>query len=112
MHAAVPHLQHHYLSKLPYLSQLMLTCSWLCLAADDPYCTFDNQRLQWFTSSLFVAGMLASYPAEWLNRCSLPHLAPACAVPSAKLGGQLMYTLARSYNTGQGARGMGWGGER
>ena len=44
-------------------------------AADDragvkhnPYCQYDNQGLQWFTSSLFVAGVAACLPAGWLVR--------------------------------------------
>ena len=35
----------------------------------NPYCQYDNQGLQWFTSSLFVAGVFACLPAGWLVRC-------------------------------------------
>lgn len=34
----------------------------------NPYCTYDNQGLQWFTSSLFIAGMFAALPAGWACR--------------------------------------------
>ncbi|KAK9809510.1 hypothetical protein WJX73_006177 [Symbiochloris irregularis] len=34
----------------------------------DPYCSYDNQGLQWFTSSLFVAGVAAALPAGWLTK--------------------------------------------
>jgi sugar porter (SP) family MFS transporter len=36
--------------------------------ANDPYCKYDNQGLQAFTSSLFLAGMVASLPAAWTTR--------------------------------------------
>ena len=34
-----------------------------CDFIQNPYCSFDSQALQWFTSSLFVAGMIAALPA-------------------------------------------------
>lgn len=33
-----------------------------------PYCTYDNQKLQTFTSILFLAGLFASLPAGHLTR--------------------------------------------
>jgi sugar porter (SP) family MFS transporter len=32
-----------------------------------PYCKFDDQKLQTFTSCLFLAGLLASFPAAWVT---------------------------------------------
>jgi sugar porter (SP) family MFS transporter len=40
------------------------------LAADDAnnaYCKFDDQKLQTFTSCLFLAGLIASFPAAWVT---------------------------------------------
>ena len=34
----------------------------------NPYCQYDNQALQWFTSCLFVAGVVAALPAGWCTR--------------------------------------------
>ena len=34
----------------------------------NPYCQYDNQALQWFTSCLFVAGVVAAIPAGWCTR--------------------------------------------
>ena len=36
---------------------------------DDAYCKFDDQILQWFTSSLFIAGVFAALPAGYTTRC-------------------------------------------
>ena len=44
----------------------------------DPYCTFDNQVLQWFTSSLFIAGVFAALPAGYTTRCE-----PVLCMPMA-----------------------------
>lgn len=33
-----------------------------------PYCTFDDQLLQLFTSSLYLAGMVISVPAAWMSK--------------------------------------------
>jgi sugar porter (SP) family MFS transporter len=32
-----------------------------------PYCKFDDQKLQTFTSCLFLAGLVASFPAAWVT---------------------------------------------
>ena len=37
----------------------------------NPYCQYDNQALQWFTSCLFVAGVVAALPAGWCTRHAL-----------------------------------------
>lgn len=34
----------------------------------DPYCQYDNQGLQWFVSSMFIAGAAACIPAGWMTR--------------------------------------------
>lgn len=36
-------------------------------AASSPYCKYDNQKLQTFTSVLFLAGLIASFPAAWVT---------------------------------------------
>lgn len=33
-----------------------------------PYCKFDDQKLQTFTSCLFLAGLVASFPAAWVTQ--------------------------------------------
>ncbi|KAL2650575.1 hypothetical protein R1flu_018703 [Riccia fluitans] len=35
---------------------------------DGNYCKYDNQKLQAFTSSLYIAGLLATYVASWTSR--------------------------------------------
>lgn len=41
----------------------------LVLGADgNPYCKFDSQALQWFTSSLFIAGVFAALPAGHVTK--------------------------------------------
>lgn len=34
----------------------------------DPYCKYDSQVLEWFTSSLFIAGVFAALPAGYTTR--------------------------------------------
>jgi sugar porter (SP) family MFS transporter len=36
--------------------------------SDSPYCKFNNQKLQTFTSCLFLAGLVASFPAAWVTK--------------------------------------------
>ena len=41
------------------------------LSADadgNPYCKYDSQALQWFTSSLFIAGVFAALPAGHVTK--------------------------------------------
>ena len=41
----------------------------LCAGADgNPYCKYDSQALQWFTSSLFIAGVFAALPAGHVTK--------------------------------------------
>ena len=39
-----------------------------CAAGGDPYCKYDSQVLEWFTSSLFIAGVFAALPAGYTTR--------------------------------------------
>ena len=38
------------------------------MAGGDPFCQYDNQGLQWFVSSTFIAGTMACFPAGWMTR--------------------------------------------
>jgi hypothetical protein len=66
----------------------------------DPYCKFDNQILQWFTSSLFIAGVFAALPAGYTTRC-LAHLeilvlAHTCTAVSSALFHQSRQPLCKA----------------
>ena len=37
-------------------------------ASSDPYCKYDSPVLEWFTSSLFIAGVFAALPAGYTTR--------------------------------------------
>lgn len=37
-------------------------------ADGNPYCKYDSQALQWFTSSLFIAGVFAALPAGHVTK--------------------------------------------
>lgn len=70
------HATRHYLSSLTSLRHDLAQKKLLGHAAEgssDPYCKFDNQTLQWFTSSLFIAGVFAALPAGYTTRC-LTHI--------------------------------------
>ena len=34
----------------------------------NPYCQYNDQALEWFTSSLFIAGAAAALPGAWVTR--------------------------------------------
>ena len=43
-------------------------CLTVAGAGSDPYCKYDSQVLEWFTSSLFIAGVFAALPAGYTTR--------------------------------------------
>ena len=37
-------------------------------SSKNPYCQYNDQALEWFTSSLFIAGAAAALPGAWVTR--------------------------------------------
>lgn len=52
--------------RLRHLNTALLSAG-LC-ADGNPYCKYNSQPLQWFTSSLFIAGVFAALPAGYTTR--------------------------------------------
>lgn len=67
-------LAHHHAS-----INLILGTVPICGADGNPYCKYNSQPLQWFTSSLFIAGVFAALPAGYTTRCPfcVSYLLPA-----------------------------------
>jgi hypothetical protein len=65
---------HHHAS-----INLILGTVTICGADGNPYCKYNSQPLQWFTSSLFIAGVFAALPAGYTTRCPfyISYLLPA-----------------------------------